>query len=105
RRADPRRARHGGEAASAGACWRESGRPAPPNPRRCARPARDVRAVRDDARGRAPARSERDWRIRSVLDPRLAVGITAFLTGYLATICGLRPVPFYLGIGYAVAGL
>ena len=35
----------------------------------------------------------------------LAVGLTAFLTGYLATIYGLRPVPFYLGIGYAVAGL
>jgi MFS family permease len=35
----------------------------------------------------------------------LAVGVTAFLTGYLATIYGLRPVPFYLGIGYAVAGL
>jgi MFS family permease len=35
----------------------------------------------------------------------LAVGLTAFLTGYLATLYGLRPVPFYLGIGYAVAGL
>jgi len=35
----------------------------------------------------------------------LAVGLTAFLTGYLATIYGLRPVPFYLGIGYAIAGL
>src|SRR5712692_8395819 len=35
----------------------------------------------------------------------LAVGLTAFLTGYLATIYGLRPIPFYLGIGYAVAGL
>ena len=35
----------------------------------------------------------------------LAVGLTAFLTGYLATIYGLRPVPFYLGIGYAAAGL
>jgi MFS family permease len=35
----------------------------------------------------------------------LAVGVTAFLTGYLATLYGLRPVPFYLGIGYAVAGL
>jgi MFS family permease len=35
----------------------------------------------------------------------LAVGLTAFLTGYLATIYGLRPVPFYLGIGYALAGL
>ncbi len=35
----------------------------------------------------------------------LAVGITAFLTGYLATLYGLRPIPFYLGIGYAVAGL
>jgi MFS family permease len=35
----------------------------------------------------------------------LAVGLTAFLTGYLATIYGLRPVPFYLGVGYAAAGL
>src|SRR4029077_13519624 len=35
----------------------------------------------------------------------LAVGLTAFLTGYLATIYGPRPVPFYLGIGYAAAGL
>jgi MFS family permease len=35
----------------------------------------------------------------------LAVGVTAFLTGYLATLYGLRPVPFYLGIGYAIAGL
>ena len=35
----------------------------------------------------------------------LAVGLTAFLTGYLATLYGLRPTPFYLGIGYAAAGL
>jgi MFS family permease len=35
----------------------------------------------------------------------LAVGLTAFLTGYLATLYGLRPFPFYLGIGYAGAGL
>src|SRR5437667_8369120 len=34
----------------------------------------------------------------------LAVGITAFLTGYLASRHGLRPVPIYLGIGYAVLG-
>ena len=34
----------------------------------------------------------------------LAVGMTAFLTGYLASRYGLRPVPIYLGIGYAVAG-
>jgi MFS family permease len=33
----------------------------------------------------------------------LAVGVTALLTGYLATIYGLRPVPFYIGVGYAVA--
>jgi len=31
----------------------------------------------------------------------LAVGVTAFLTGYLASRYGLRPVPIYLGIGYA----
>jgi MFS family permease len=35
----------------------------------------------------------------------LAVGLTAFLTGYLATIYGLRPVPFYLGVGYVALGL
>ena len=34
----------------------------------------------------------------------LAVGVTAFLTGYLASRYGLRPVPFYLGIGYALLG-
>ena len=35
----------------------------------------------------------------------LAVGITAFLTGYIAEHYGLRPEPFYLGIGYVVLGL
>lgn len=35
----------------------------------------------------------------------LAVGVTALATGYLASVYGLRPVPFYLGIGYAVLGL
>lgn len=34
----------------------------------------------------------------------LAVGLTAFLTGYLASRYGLRPMPIYLGVGYAVAG-
>jgi len=34
----------------------------------------------------------------------LAVGVTAFLTGYLASQYGLRPVPIYLGIFYAIAG-
>ncbi|MBG0792472.1 MFS transporter [Methylocystis sp. H62] len=34
----------------------------------------------------------------------LAVGVTAFLTGYLAAEYGLRPVPIYLGVGYAIAG-
>jgi MFS family permease len=34
----------------------------------------------------------------------LAVGVTAFLTGYLAAQYGLRPVPIYLGVGYAVVG-
>ncbi|GLQ90764.1 MFS transporter [Dyella flagellata] len=33
-----------------------------------------------------------------------AVGVTAFLTGYLASRYGLRPVPIYLGVGYAIAG-
>ena len=30
----------------------------------------------------------------------VTVGITAFLTGYLAAQYGLRPVPIYLGVGY-----
>src|SRR5688572_25323653 len=34
----------------------------------------------------------------------LAVGVTAFLTGYLAGRYGLRPVPIALGIGYALLG-
>jgi MFS family permease len=36
----------------------------------------------------------------------LMVGLTAFLTGWIASETGvLRPDPFYLGIGYAVLGL
>jgi MFS family permease len=35
----------------------------------------------------------------------VAVAIVAFLTGWIATEFGLRPYPFYLGIGLAVAGL
>jgi predicted MFS family arabinose efflux permease len=34
----------------------------------------------------------------------LAVGITAFLTGYIASKYGLRPAPIYLGVAYAVLG-
>jgi MFS family permease len=34
----------------------------------------------------------------------LSVGVTAFLTGYLASRYGLRPVPIYLGVGYAILG-
>ena len=34
-----------------------------------------------------------------------AVGLTAFLTGWLAARYGLRPSPFYLGAVYAVLGL
>jgi MFS family permease len=34
-----------------------------------------------------------------------AVGITAFLTGWIAAGYGLRPAPFYLGAAYAVLGL
>ncbi|MGX7874710.1 MFS transporter [Mesorhizobium sp. ORM6] len=33
-----------------------------------------------------------------------AVGVTAFLTGYLAGQYGLRPVPIYLGVAYALLG-
>jgi MFS family permease len=35
----------------------------------------------------------------------LAVGATAFLTGYLGSVYGLRPEPFYLGIAYVVLGI
>lgn len=35
----------------------------------------------------------------------LALGVTAWATGYLAAWYGLRPYPFYLGIVYAVLGL
>jgi MFS family permease len=35
----------------------------------------------------------------------LAVGFTAWLTAYIATIYSLRPYPFYLGVGVACAGL
>jgi MFS family permease len=34
----------------------------------------------------------------------LAVGLTALGTGYLAARYGLRPLPIYLGIGYAILG-
>src|SRR5690242_20671185 len=34
----------------------------------------------------------------------LAVGVTAFLTGYIASEYGLRPAPIYLGVAYAVLG-
>jgi len=35
----------------------------------------------------------------------LAVGVVAFLTGYLAQAYGVTPVPFYLGIGLSAIGL
>jgi len=34
-----------------------------------------------------------------------AVALAAFASGYLASIYGLRPVPFYLGIAFAMFGL
>jgi MFS family permease len=34
----------------------------------------------------------------------LAVGVTAFLTGYIASEYGLRPAPIYLGVVYAILG-
>jgi MFS family permease len=34
-----------------------------------------------------------------------AVGLTALLTGYLASYYGLRPQPFYVGIVYTIAGI
>jgi MFS family permease len=35
----------------------------------------------------------------------LAVSFSALLTGYLAAVYGLRPAPFYPGIGFALLGL
>lgn len=35
----------------------------------------------------------------------LAVGLVAFLTGWMASEYGLRPYPFYLGVGFAITGL
>lgn len=35
----------------------------------------------------------------------LAVGVVAFLTGMIATDYGLRPYPFYLGLGFVAVGL
>jgi len=35
----------------------------------------------------------------------LAVGVTAFVTGFIAERYGLRPAPFFIGMGYAVLGL
>lgn len=35
----------------------------------------------------------------------LAVGVVAFLTGWIASEYGLRPYPFYLGIAFAFIGL
>src|SRR5262249_27379506 len=35
----------------------------------------------------------------------LAVGFTAWITGYIGSVYALRPQPFYLGIGVAIAGL
>ncbi|MFN2556537.1 MAG: MFS transporter [Nitriliruptorales bacterium] len=34
-----------------------------------------------------------------------ALGVTALLTGYIASSAGLRPEPFWLGAGYALCGL
>ena len=35
----------------------------------------------------------------------LAVGATALATGYLASVYGLRPEPFYIGVAYVALGL
>ncbi len=35
----------------------------------------------------------------------LAVGLTALATGYLASVYGLRPEPFYLGMAYVALGI
>jgi MFS family permease len=35
----------------------------------------------------------------------LAVGVVAFLTGYVANAYGITPYPFYIGIGLSISGL
>tara|TARA_R100001369_G_scaffold28219_3_gene50704 strand:- start:32079 stop:33296 length:1218 start_codon:yes stop_codon:yes gene_type:complete len=35
----------------------------------------------------------------------LAVGVVAFLSGYIANVYGITPYPFYIGIGISVVGL
>jgi len=35
----------------------------------------------------------------------LAVGVAAFLSGYIANIYGIAPYPFYIGIGISVEGI
>lgn len=35
----------------------------------------------------------------------VSIGLAAFLTGYIANRYGVRPFPFYLGIGFALTGL
>ncbi len=35
----------------------------------------------------------------------LALGLVAFLTGWIASEYGLRPYPFYMGVGFALVGL
>lgn len=35
----------------------------------------------------------------------LAVGLVAFLTGWIASEYGIRPYPFYLGLAFAIVGL
>src|SRR6516165_11723147 len=35
----------------------------------------------------------------------VAVGVTAFVTGYIAERYGLRPAPFFIGMAYAAFGL
>jgi len=35
----------------------------------------------------------------------LAVGVTAFITGYIASNFGLRPYPFFIGVGFSFLGL
>ena len=34
----------------------------------------------------------------------IAVAVVGFVTGYLASVYGLKPYPFYIGIGFAIVG-
>jgi MFS family permease len=60
---------------------------------------------RERTRAQLPGEGREDKGILTTVAGYLSVGLTAFLTGYIAQRYGLRPAPFYLGIAYAALGL